>query len=104
IALGTLQMGNRSNEEDSVRILDRYFAAGGSFLDTADMYEWYAFKGSRGGQSEEVIGRWMRGRRDEVFLATKGGGNPQYSEDLWNADGTPNWQVALRTFPDAGRK
>src|SRR5262245_54990694 len=83
LALGTLQMGNRTSEAEAVRILDRYLDVGGSLVDTADMYEWYAFKGSPGGQSEEVLGRWLKGRRDQVFLSTKGGGMPQYSDDLW---------------------
>jgi hypothetical protein len=59
LALGTMQMGNATPEDDSARILDRHFEAGGSFLDTADCYERWAFPGSEGGQREEVLGRWM---------------------------------------------
>src|SRR4051794_6128305 len=69
LALGAMQMGNATGEPDSIRILDRYREIGGSFLDTADCYEWWARPGSRGGESEELLGRWLRGRRDEVFLA-----------------------------------
>src|SRR5690349_19736574 len=74
LALGAMQMGNATDESDSVRLLDRYLEVGGSFLDTADCYEWWATRDSRGGESEELLGRWLRhgGRRDRVFLATKG--------------------------------
>jgi aryl-alcohol dehydrogenase-like predicted oxidoreductase len=104
LALGAMQMGNATSEEDSVRILDRYLGAGGSFIDTADCYEWWARPGSRGGESEELLGRWMRSgnRRDRVFLATKGSALPADSPDLWAADGTADWELARRTFAGAG--
>lgn len=106
LALGAMQMGNATSETDSVRILDRYLEVGGSFIDTADCYEWWARPGSRGGESEELLGRWMRDgtKRDRVFLATKGTALPHYSPDLWAADGTPDWELARRTFAGAGRK
>ena len=104
VALGAMQMGNATGEAESVRILDRYRELGGSFVDTADCYEWWAQRGSRGGESEELLGRWMRanGNRDEIFLATKGSALPAWSPDLWNADGTANWDLARRTFAGAG--
>ncbi len=104
LALGAMQMGNETDEKDSRTILDRYAEIGGTFIDTADCYEWWAAPGSPGGQSEELLGRWMRdgGHRDRIFLATKGSGMPHYSPDLWNADGTPNWDLARRTFSGAG--
>jgi aryl-alcohol dehydrogenase-like predicted oxidoreductase len=104
LALGAMQMGNATDEPESRRILDRYLDAGGSFLDTADCYEWWAKPGSRGGESEALLGRWMRdgGHRDRVFLATKGSALPHHSPDLWAADGTPDWELARRTFAGAG--
>ncbi|MBM2616662.1 aldo/keto reductase [Actinoplanes sp. LDG1-06] len=104
MALGTMQMGGSTDERDSVHILNRYLEIGGSFLDTADCYEWWAHPGILGGQSEELLGRWMRdgNHRDEVFLATKGSAVPIYSPDLWDADGNPNWELARRTFEGAG--
>lgn len=104
LALGAMRMGNETPEDDAVRILDRYTSIGGSFVDTADCYEWWARPGSHGGQSEEVLGRWMRerGNRDDIFLATKGSGMPVYSPDLWDADGRSNWDLARRTFSGAG--
>ena len=53
-------------------MLDAYFEAGGNFIDTADVYsEWK--EGNKGGESETIIGNWMksRGNRDELVIATK---------------------------------
>lgn len=63
--LGTMTFGAESDEETSHALLDRYYEAGGRFVDTADVY-------SRG-RSEEIIGRWLErtGRRDEMVIATK---------------------------------
>ncbi|WP_127501072.1 aldo/keto reductase [Actinoplanes solisilvae] len=104
MALGAMQMGGRTDERDSVHILDRYLEAGGSFIDTANCYEWWRRPGSLGGQSEELLGRWLRdgNRREQVFLATKGSAVPRFSNDLWTADGTANWELARRTFEGAG--
>jgi aryl-alcohol dehydrogenase-like predicted oxidoreductase len=59
-----MTLGREVDEAESRRILDRFVDAGGTFIDTADVY-------SRGG-SEEVIGRWLAGRRrDDLVIATK---------------------------------
>ncbi|MET4094102.1 aldo/keto reductase [Arthrobacter sp. UYCu712] len=66
-ALGTMTFGAEAGEEHSHAILDDYVAAGGNFIDTADVYS--------SGVSEEIIGRWLGARpdvRDRVVLATKG--------------------------------
>ncbi|GAC1606272.1 MAG: hypothetical protein NVS3B6_19280 [Pseudarthrobacter sp.] len=66
-ALGTMTFGAEATEETSYAILDDYVAAGGNFIDTADVYS--------GGVSEEIIGRWLGERpdaQDQVVLATKG--------------------------------
>jgi aryl-alcohol dehydrogenase (NADP+) len=66
-ALGTMTFGAEATEEQSRAILDDYLAAGGNFIDTADVYS--------SGVSEEIIGRWLADRpedRDKVVLATKG--------------------------------
>jgi aryl-alcohol dehydrogenase-like predicted oxidoreductase len=49
-------------------------AAGGNFIDTANNYAWW-HDGGRGGQSEQLLGRWRssRGLTDEVVIATKVG-------------------------------
>ncbi|MET4589525.1 aldo/keto reductase [Arthrobacter sp. 754] len=66
-ALGTMTFGAEATEEQSRAILDDYLAAGGNFIDTADVYS--------SGVSEEIIGRWLADRpedRDKVVLASKG--------------------------------
>jgi aryl-alcohol dehydrogenase-like predicted oxidoreductase len=72
-------MGTSTDEPTSTQILQRYLDAGGTFLDTADCYAWWpdAPAGAApftGGESETLLGRWFArsGRRDDVFLATKG--------------------------------
>lgn len=54
-------------------MLDAYRAAGGNFIDTADLYGRHGAGGS--GSSEQIIGRWIasRGNRDELVIATKVG-------------------------------
>jgi aryl-alcohol dehydrogenase-like predicted oxidoreductase len=63
--LGAMMFGGWGNPDpdDGVRIIHRALDAGINFIDTADVY-------SRG-QSEEIVGRALRGRRDDVVLATK---------------------------------
>ena len=84
LCLGSMFFGTRVGEEMSTRILDRYTAAGGTFLDTANNYAFWV-EGGHGGESEALLGRWMRrrGNRDELFVATKVGGAP--GEDLSRA-------------------
>ena len=72
LGLGTMQWGWTADEATSWAIMDAFVAAGGNFLDTADIYSnWVT--GNQGGVSEEIIGRWIkaRGKRHEVVLATK---------------------------------
>ncbi|MGI8926667.1 MAG: aldo/keto reductase [Tepidiformaceae bacterium] len=72
LCLGTMQFGWTADERASFAVLDAFAQAGGNFLDTADVYSRWA-KGNRGGESERIIGRWMRerGNRDSLVLATK---------------------------------
>ncbi len=74
LALGCLLMGTTTDEQTSFEMLDRYHAAGGTFLDTADCYAWWPGPPTTGGESESLLGRWLArtGRRDGMFLATKG--------------------------------
>ncbi|TMR25003.1 aldo/keto reductase [Nonomuraea turkmeniaca] len=105
LALGCMIMGTVTPEDEAVTMLDRYVEAGGNFLDTADCYCWWEHRGSYGGQSEELIGRWLArtGRREEVFLATKGSAVPRDLDAVW-VDDQPDWGVAYRTFVGAGAK
>ena len=77
IALGAMRFGTATHEDTAFAILDRFLAAGGTFIDTANNYAWW-HDGSRGGQSEELLGRWRatRGLGDEVVIATKVGARP----------------------------
>ncbi|WP_111766118.1 aldo/keto reductase [Nakamurella deserti] len=68
LALGTMTFGDESDEKVSFAQLDRFIEAGGTLVDTADVYST--------GISEEIIGRWLKDRpadvTDRVVLATKG--------------------------------
>jgi aryl-alcohol dehydrogenase-like predicted oxidoreductase len=61
------------NEKQSFDILDQFTEAGFDFIDTADVYSWWV--NGIGGQSEEIIGKWMKTRsnRQNIVLATKVG-------------------------------
>lgn len=69
VGLGTMTFGVESPEEVAHAQLDAFVAAGGTLVDTADVYG--------GGESERIIGRWLADRRPEdVVLATKGRFDP----------------------------
>jgi aryl-alcohol dehydrogenase-like predicted oxidoreductase len=74
LALGGNVFGWTADEPTSFAILDAFVAAGGNAIDTADSYSYWV-PGHAGGESESVIGRWLkrRGRRDDVLLCTKVG-------------------------------
>jgi aryl-alcohol dehydrogenase-like predicted oxidoreductase len=65
LCLGAMMFGARGNpdHDDSTRIIHRALDAGINFVDTADVYSQ--------GESEEIVGRALKGRRDDVVLATK---------------------------------
>jgi aryl-alcohol dehydrogenase-like predicted oxidoreductase len=72
LCLGTMYFGTQTDEQTAFALLDRFHAAGGTFLDTANCYnQWLG----EGGESEQVIGRWLRARgvRDEMVVASKVG-------------------------------
>jgi aryl-alcohol dehydrogenase-like predicted oxidoreductase len=77
LALGTHLFGTVTDEAAAFAILDRYVAAGGTFIDTADNYAFWV-NGTQGGESEELLGRWRRSRGtgDEIVIATKLGARP----------------------------
>jgi aryl-alcohol dehydrogenase-like predicted oxidoreductase len=70
IGLGCMGMSEfydpkRMDDSESIRVIHCYLDVGGNFLDTADMYGV--------GRNEELVGQAIRGRRDQVVLATKFG-------------------------------
>lgn len=73
ICLGTMTFGFQCDEPTSVAIMDRAAAGGVDFLDTADVYP-LGGGPDRVGRTEEIVGRWLRGRRDQFVLATKAHG------------------------------
>jgi aryl-alcohol dehydrogenase-like predicted oxidoreductase len=80
LALGGNVFGWTADEKTSFAVLDAYAAAGGNFVDTADVYSAWA-PGNSGGESETIIGRWLRtrGDRGEMIIATKVGMHPKFS-------------------------
>ncbi len=74
LCLGGNVFGWTADQEASFAVLDAYVEGGGNFIDTADVYARWA-PGSTGGESETILGRWMRarGNRAQIILATKVG-------------------------------
>ena len=79
LVLGGNVFGWTASGAEAFRILDRFVEAGGTMIDTADVYSAWV-PGHKGGDSERLIGEWLRrrGRRDDVLIATKVG----FSEGL----------------------
>src|SRR6202034_3727943 len=67
---GTMTFGLQCDETTSVSILDRAAEGGIDFLDTSDAYPLGGDLSTRGA-TEEILGRWLRGKRDRFILATK---------------------------------
>jgi len=64
LCLGAMTFGRETIEEDSFKILDHFVEAGGNFIDTADVYS--------AGRSEEILGRWLKGKnRTDFVIASK---------------------------------
>jgi len=75
LVLGGNVFGWTAKGEEAFAILDRFAAAGGVMIDTADVYSAWV-PGHKGGESETLIGEWLRrgaGRRDDILIATKVG-------------------------------
>lgn len=72
--LGAMYFGSRISPETSFRLLDQFTEAVGSFIDTANIYARWV-PGHKGGESEVLLGQWMRERknRPHLFIATKVG-------------------------------
>jgi len=70
ICLGTMTFGLQCDEATSRAILDRAAEGGVTFIDTADVYPLGGTLEDVG-RTEEIIGRWMEGRREQFVLATK---------------------------------
>ncbi|MDI6104830.1 aldo/keto reductase [Actinoplanes sp. NEAU-A12] len=72
--LGAMYFGTRLDETSSMRLLDRFVDQGGTWIDTANNYAFWADPSGAAGQSEALIGRWLAARpgmRDRVRISTK---------------------------------
>ena len=83
LCLGAMMFGSWGNpdHDDSIRVIHTALDAGINFIDTADVYS--------AGESEEIVGKALQGRRDEVVLATKSG---------WAMDDDPNHRGGSRRW------
>src|ERR1700750_2212547 len=85
LRLRTMMCGAWGNpdHDDSIRVIHRALDAGVNFLDTADVYS--------AGESEEIVGKALKGRRDDVVLATKV--NVSMGEDRNHRGNSRRWIV-----------
>jgi aryl-alcohol dehydrogenase (NADP+) len=82
LCLGTMTFGYQCDEDTSVSIMDTAAEAGITFIDTADIYPLGAPNGQYG-STEEIIGRWLKPKRDRFVLATK----------CWGPTGSKPWHM-----------
>src|SRR3954454_9249372 len=94
LTLGAMSFGSMGNadREDCIRIIHRALDAGINVVDTADVYS--------AGESEEIVGAALRGRRDDVVLATKSY-NPMGDEPT---AGGPSRRWIIRACEDSLRR
>ncbi|MEU4227891.1 aldo/keto reductase [Nonomuraea sp. NPDC026600] len=92
LTLGTMNFGRWQEEGESIRIIHAALDAGITALDTADVYAQ--------GVSEEIVGKAIKGRRDDVFLATKFHG--QIGDDPRHAGNSRRW--VTRAVEDSLRR
>jgi aryl-alcohol dehydrogenase-like predicted oxidoreductase len=85
LCLGTMMFGAWGNpdHDDSIRIIHRALDAGVNFIDTADVYS--------AGESEEIVGKALKGRRDDIVLATKV--NVQMGDDRNHGGNSRRWII-----------
>jgi aryl-alcohol dehydrogenase-like predicted oxidoreductase len=83
LGLGTLTFGRETDEHGARQMLDCYLDRGGNLLDTADVY----------GESEVLLGRYLRGRRDDVLIATKVGLPPYRPGEPGNEQGASRHHI-----------
>jgi len=70
VCLGTMTFGYQCDEQASFKIMDTAAELGVNFIDTADVYP-VPVSLESAGRTEEIIGNWLRGKRDDFVLATK---------------------------------
>ena len=95
LCLGAMMFGSQGNpdHDESVRIIRAGLEGGINFIDTADVYSY--------GESEEIVGKALKGRRDDVVVATKL--HHPMSDDVLNRRGsTRSW--IIRACEDSLRR
>lgn len=100
IALGGNVFDWTADEAASFAVLDRFVDAGGTMIDTADVYSAWV-PGHQGGESEALIGRWLKrdpAKRDKIVIATKVG----YSAGLKPDTIAPSCDASLARLGIAG--
>ncbi len=70
LCLGTMTFGLQTDEEPARRILDLASEGGINFIDTADVYPLGGGLPTVG-RTEEIVGRWLKGKRHQFVVATK---------------------------------
>lgn len=71
LCIGTMTFGLQADKETAFRILDAAEAAGINFIDTANVYPIGRISTDESGRTEEIIGEWLKGKRDQFVLVTK---------------------------------
>ena len=67
LCFGTMYIGSREDENKSYKLLDQYYNADGNFIDTANIYSFW-LPDCEGGESETILGNWMKSRRNRSNL------------------------------------
>ena len=92
---GAMMLGTTMNKESSFEVLDHFTDNGGNFIDTANCYSWWVGNGEfNGNESEEMLGSWIkeRGKRKDIFLATKVGGRLKDPKNIRYINGVPEYE------------
>ena len=105
LSLGAMRFGTTTDEVTSFAILDRYVAAGGTFIDTSNNYLFFV-NGTQGGESEALLGRWRasRGIGDEIVIATKVGARPTVPATDFSAPREGLSRLAIREGSERSRE
>ena len=94
LCLGTMMFGawGEADHDESIRIIHAALDAGVNFVDTADVYS--------AGESEEILGKALKARRDHVVLATKF--FMPMGEDINQRGGSRRWIITGSRTPSGG--